>query len=144
MAFEKEREILSEYIRRKNLKHSAQRQLILEVFLGTEQHLTAEELYARVKKKNPSVGFATIYRSIRLFAEAGLCRELQVEGGITMYEHLFNHKHHDHLICTACGKLIEVISPEIESLQEKLAAKHKFKLKRHRLELYGTCSSCRK
>ena len=144
MPFEKEREILADYIRSRNMKRSEQRQLILDVFLKTERHLTADELYELVKKKNPAVGYATIYRTMKLFSEAGLCRELQVEDGVTRYEHLYNHEHHDHLICTECRKFIEIVSPEIEVLQEKIAKKNGFKLERHRLELYGTCSDCRK
>ena len=144
MPFEKEREILADYIRSKNMKRSEQRQLILDVFLGTEKHLTAEELYELVKKKNPSVGYATIYRTMKLFSDAGLCRELRVEDGIARYEHLYNHKHHDHIICTKCGKIIEIESPEIETLQEEIAKKNGFILKRHRLELYGLCRNCKK
>jgi Fur family ferric uptake transcriptional regulator len=144
MAFEEEREILADYIRSKNMKRSEQRQLILDVFLKTEKHLAAEELYELVKKKNPSIGYATIYRTMKLFSDAGLCRELRAEDGIARYEHLYNHKHHDHIICTECGKIIEIESPEIEALQEGIAKKNGFILKRHRLELYGLCRDCRK
>ncbi len=143
MSFQKEKAIFTEYIRSKNLKHSEQRQLIMDVFLKTEKHLTAEELYEMVKKKNPSIGYATIYRTMKLLTEAGLCRELHVVDGVTRYEHLYNHKHHDHLICTKCGKFVEIESPRIEELQEKIAKKHGFILTRHRLELYGLCKSCK-
>jgi Fur family ferric uptake transcriptional regulator len=81
MPFEKEREVLSGHIRNKNLKHSEQRQIILEVFLETEKHLTAEELYLTVKKKVPSIGYATIYRTLKLLIEAGLCREIRWKTG---------------------------------------------------------------
>jgi Fur family ferric uptake transcriptional regulator len=143
MPFEKEREVLSNYIRNKNMKHSDQRQQILGIFLKTESHLTAEELYLMVKKKIPSIGYATIYRTLKLFIEAGLCRELQVENGLNRYEHLYGHEHHDHLICTKCGKFIEIVSQEIEALQERIAKKKGFVLEKHRLELYGICSACR-
>ena len=79
---------------------------------------------------------------MKLLSEAGLCRELQLEDGTTRYEHLYNHKHHDHLICTKCGKFIEIESPQIEALQEKLAKENGFVLLKHRLELYGICSTC--
>ena len=128
MSFKEEREILSNYIRTKNLKQSDQRQLVLDVFLKTEKHLTADELYNLVKRKNPLIGYATIYRSLKLFADAGLCRELHIQDGITRYEHLYNHKHHDHLICTECGKFVEIESPDIEDLQEKIAKKNGFSL----------------
>lgn len=143
MSSKDEFQVLDEFIRSKNLRHSEQRQQILDVFLKTEKHLTAEDLYNIVKKKNPSIGYATIYRSLKLFSEAGLCRELKVNDGTTRYEHLYNHKHHDHLICTKCGKFVEIESPEIEALQEQLAKKNGFELIKHRLELYGLCSACK-
>ncbi len=144
MLFQKERELLSEYIRSRNLKHSEQRQIILEAFLKTERHLTAEELYEIVKKKNSNIGQATIYRAMKLFSDAGLCRELKVEDGVTRYEHLYDHEHHDHLICTECGKIVEIISPEIEKEQDCIAKINGFVLEKHRLELYGICKDCRK
>jgi Fur family ferric uptake transcriptional regulator len=143
MSHKEEFEVLENFIRSKNLRRSEQRQQILDVFLKTEKHLTAEDLYNIVKKKTPSIGYATIYRSLKLFSEAGLCRELHVADGITRYEHLYNHKHHDHLICTKCGKFVEIESPEIEALQEKIAKKKGFELIKHRLELYGLCSACK-
>lgn len=142
MAFEEEREIFSSFIRNRNLRQSEQRQQIMEVFLKTEQHLTAEELYDIVRKKNPSIGHATVYRTLKLLSEAGLCRELQTDDRITRYEHLHNRDHHDHLVCTECGKMVEIEIPEIEELQEKIARKNGFVLKNHRWELYGLCSKC--
>ena len=144
MSFKQEHKVLSDFIRNKNLRQSDQRLLILDIFLKTEKHLTAEELYDLVKRKNPMIGYATIYRSLKLFLEAGLCSELKVEDRITRYEHSFNHKHHDHLICTKCRKFVEIESPEIEALQHKIAKKNGFVLERHNLELYGICSACRK
>ncbi len=143
MSIEKEQEIFADFIRSKKLKRSEQRQLIMEVFLKTEKHLTAEELYDMVKKKNPSIGYATIYRTMKLLTEAELCRELLVDDGVTRYEHLYDHKHHDHLICTECKTFIEIESPEIEALQEKIAKKNGFLLTKHRLDLYGLCRNCR-
>lgn len=143
MPFEKEKQVLSDFIRSRKLKQSSQRQTILKIFLKTERHLTAEELYLMVKKIIPSIGYATIYRTLKLFTEAGLCRELLVENGSTRYEHLYGHDHHDHLICTECGKFVEIMSPEIEALQEKIAKKNGFVLKKHRLDLYGLCGDCK-
>lgn len=134
--------ILEEFIRSNNLRHSDQRKQILEIFLNTEKHLTAEELYTIVKKKNPAIGYATIYRTLRLLSDAGLSRELLLEDGTTRYEHMYGHKHHDHLICTECGKFVEIESPEIEAIQDKLALKNGFTLLKHRFELYGLCSTC--
>lgn len=140
----KEVEVFREYLRKKKLKSSEQREQILETFLEIEEHLTVEDLYSKVKKKNPSIGFATIYRTMKLLCDCGLCRELNMEDGRAKYEHLYKHGHHDHMICTGCGKMIEIIDPEIEALQEKIARKKGFIISRHRMQIYGICSMCRK
>lgn len=143
MHFEKEQKVFDNYIRNKNLKHSKQRNQILEIFLKSESHLTADELYRIAKKKEPSIGYATIYRTIKLFNECGLCRELKLEDSTTRYEHLYGHEHHDHLVCLKCGKFVEVIDSEIEKLQDRLAKANGFILKKHSLEMYGICKKCR-
>ncbi|MEW6087969.1 MAG: transcriptional repressor [bacterium] len=139
----KEEKILEEYIASKNLRPTVQRKQILNVFLATDRHLTADELYAVVKEKYSNVGFATIYRTLKLLCECGLCRELKLEDGTSRYEHLYEHKHHDHLVCIKCGRLVEVVEPGIERLQEKLFKKHGFEPERHRMELYGVCKACK-
>lgn len=144
MNIEKEEKILEGYLLKKNLKHSQQRLEILDVFLNTDKHLTADELYRIVKIKYPAIGSATVYRTLKLLCESGLGRELKIDDGITRYEHLYGHQHHDHLICTKCGKFVEVLDPEIERLQERLALKHGFYPERHRMELYGVCKQCKK
>lgn len=138
----REEQVLKEYLQQKDLKYTDQRRVILESFLKTESHFTVEELHAKVKTVNPSIGYTTVYRTLKLFTECGLAAEMKFEDGITCYEHLFEHDHHDHLICTKCGRHIEVIEPEIEALQEKLARKHHFKIEHHRMELYGICDRC--
>jgi Fur family ferric uptake transcriptional regulator len=135
MKYKKEIELFDDYIRGKNLRHSEQRIQVLEVFLKSEKHLSADELYRMVKKKNPSIGTATIYRTLKLLRESGLCRELKFDDGTTRYEHLYGHEHHDHLICTSCGKLVEALDPEIEKMQIKLAKAHGFYIKNHKLEI---------
>jgi Fur family ferric uptake transcriptional regulator len=143
MAYKKETEIFEEYIRSRGLRHSDQRMQILDVFLKTEKHLTAEELHRLVQKRHPSVGTATVYRTMKLLRDSGLCRELRLDDGSTRYEHLYDHDHHDHLVCIGCGALVEVLDPQIEKLQEKLARRHGFRIISHKLELYGTCRKCR-
>jgi Fur family ferric uptake transcriptional regulator len=143
MAYLEETEIFEKYVRSRNLRYSEQRMQILDAFLRTEKHLTAEELYRLVQKKNPSIGTATIYRTLKLLRESGLCRELRLDDGTTRYEHLYGHEHHDHLICTSCGSFDEALDPEIEKLQEKLAKERGFQINSHKLEIYGTCRKCR-
>jgi Fur family ferric uptake transcriptional regulator len=142
MSIEEEKNIFADYVRSKGLKQSGQRQDILVAFLNTEKHLTADELYRLVKKKNPSIGVATVYRTLKLICESGLGRELRLGNESVIYEHNYKHGHHDHLVCTECGALIEVVDPEIERLQERLAKKEGFKLKGHKLLMFGICKKC--
>ncbi len=144
MVKEKEEKIFEDFLNRQSLKHSQQRKEIMDIFLGIDKHLTADELYRSVKKKNPSLGFATVYRTLKLLCQCGLCRELKFEDGTTRYEHLYGHQHHDHLICTQCGKSVEIVEPEIEQLQGKLIKRYGFYPQRHRMELYGICKKCKR
>lgn len=143
MQFIEEQRIFDEFVKGKGLKQTEQRREILRIFLKTEKHLTAEELYRMVKKKVHSVGFSTIYRTLKLLCECGLCRELKLEDGSVRYEHLYGHEHHDHIICIRCGRFVEVVDPEIERLQERLAKKEGFILKGHKLLMYGICKECK-
>lgn len=144
MKREQEVKIFEEYLLAKKLKQSEQRRGILEVFLEVGKHLTASELYRIAQKRYPTVGFATIYRTLKLFCGSGLCRELKLDDGSTRYECLYGHQHHDHLICTKCGTFVEVVDPQIERLQEKLFKANGFYPQRHRMELYGLCKKCKK
>jgi Fur family ferric uptake transcriptional regulator len=139
---EKEAEVLENYLREKNLKITGQRKLILDAFLRNEEHISAEELYDQLKKDYPGIGLATIYRTLKLLSECGLANEIHFSEGVTRYEHRFGHEHHDHLICLSCGKYIEVVDPEIEELQARLAKKNNFRILRHRMEIYGICQEC--
>lgn len=139
-----EQEILLEYLKSKNRKQSRQRGQILELFLKSPRHLTANELYRQVQKYNPAIGFATVYRTLKLLSDSGLCREMALEDGVTRYERQQGHQHHDHLVCTKCGKVVEVVDQTIEEHQERLFKRHGFYPQRHRMELYGICKGCKK
>ena len=139
-----EQEIFHRHIQRAGLKRTAQRDLILDVFLRTEEHLSSEDLYQLVRKEDPDIGHTTVYRTLKLLTDAGLAREVRFGDGRTRYEHNYKHPHHDHLICTECGKTIEFFSAEMEALQEQIAAKHQFELTHHTMRMFGHCSDCRK
>lgn len=139
----KELEILRAHLARHSLRHSAQRETILARFLAVERHVTAEELYDIVKRKDPGIGFATVHRSLKLFAECGLARQLRLGTKKTYYEHAFRHKHHDHLVCLECGRTVEFIDPTIEKLQEDAARRYRFSIQDHSLVIYGKCRKCR-
>jgi Fur family ferric uptake transcriptional regulator len=126
----------------KGLKSTRQRDLILDCFLASRQHLSTEELYLKIKEQNSAIGFATVYRTLKLFAESGIAREIHLGDGQTRYEHLHAGEHHDHLICTRCGAIVEFENETIEQLQKDVASQHGFTIANHKLELYGTCSAC--
>ena len=140
--FAKEKEIFLEHIQKAGLRRTGQRDLILEIFLRTEEHLTSEDLYFLVHREDPSVGHTTVYRTLKLLTEAGLAREVRFGDNKTYYEHHYNHAHHDHMICTECGKVIEFFSQDIENLQDQMADKFGFRPTHHSLRLWGICSEC--
>lgn len=135
-------EQLSEYLAGQGLKSTRQRDEILNIFVSAGRHLSAEELYLLVKKPHPGIGYATVYRTLKLLASAGLAEERRFEDGYTRYEYRATDGHHDHLICTKCGKIIEFENVRIEELQQDVARKNRFQVQNHKLELYGLCSEC--
>ncbi|HWS55904.1 MAG TPA: transcriptional repressor [Pyrinomonadaceae bacterium] len=139
-----EKELFHQHIQRAGLKRTAQRDLILDVFLRTEKHLSSEDLYHLVKEEDPSVGHTTVYRTLKLLTEAGLAREVRFGDGRTRYEHNYKHPHHDHMICTECGKTIEFYSEELEAIQDAIVARHRFKPTQHSLRIFGVCSECQR
>lgn len=140
--FAKEKEIFLEHIQKSGLRRTAQRDLIMEMFLRTEEHLTSEDLYWLVQKDDPTVGHTTVYRTLKLLIEAGLAREVRFGDNKTYYEHHYNHDHHDHMICTECGRVIEFFSQTIESMQDEMADKLGFRPTHHSLRMWGVCSEC--
>lgn len=139
-----EQEVFLKHIQKKGLKRTSQRDLILDVFLRTEKHLSNEDLYRLVQKEDPGVGQTTVYRTLKLLTEAGLAREVRFGDGRTHYEHNYKHQHHDHMICSECGKIIEFFSAELEAIQDAMAAKHRFEITQHLLRIIGICVDCRR
>ena len=135
--------VFFDYLTRNGLKLTPQRRLILEVFLKQDGHPTPEDLYDLVKRADPSIGQATVYRTLKLLCQSGLAKEVHFGDGLTRYERKYGLKHHDHLICERCGKNLEVVDERIERLQQDLAAKHGYALTGHRMYLYGLCPDCR-
>jgi Fur family ferric uptake transcriptional regulator len=139
-----EQEVFLRHIQKKGLKRTTQRDLILDVFLRSEEHLSNEDLYRLVKQEDPTVGQTTVYRTLKLLTEAGLAREVRFGDGRTHYEHQYKHQHHDHMICSECGKIIEFFSAELEAIQDAMAAKHRFEITQHLLRIIGVCAECRR
>ncbi len=120
----------------KGLRMTEQRRVIARVLEGSDDHPDVEELYARASAEDPRISIATVYRTVKLFEEAGILEKLEFGDGRARYEDA-ERDHHDHLIDINSGEVIEFVDPEIEALQEKIATKLGYRLKGHRLELYG-------
>src|SRR6476659_10201374 len=126
------------YIQDRRLNTTAQREAIVELFLRTREHVSIDELLGKVRKRQPKVGYATVYRTLKLRVDSGLAGERQFGDGQARYEVVGDH--HDHLICMKCGLILEFEDDEIERLQEKIASRlGGFTVLRHRHELYGLC-----
>ena len=138
-----ELQVFIDYLQANKLKLTPHRELILETFLENEGHRSVEDIYHTVKAIDPRIGYTTVYRMMKLMSLCGLAREIELADGITRYEHLFNHEHHDHLICMECGNSIEFYNPEIETLQDAASAQLGFKVLDHKLQIYGVCRDCR-
>ncbi|NVJ52338.1 MAG: transcriptional repressor [Campylobacteraceae bacterium] len=134
---------LKKIVKQKGLKYTEQREIVLNVLLHADEHLTAEEIYNLIKTNNPdsNIGIATVYRALSFLEEVNLIASINF--GVDGKKYESNKKeHHDHLICTSCGKIIEFLDDEIEKRQDRIAKKNKFKITSHSMQLYGTCPDC--
>jgi Fur family ferric uptake transcriptional regulator len=120
----------------KGLRMTGQRRIIAQTLEDSEDHPDVEELYARASARDPKISIATVYRTVKLFEEAGILEKLEFGDGRARYEDA-ERDHHDHLIDMNSGEVIEFVDPDIEALQEKIAAKLGYELRGHKLELYG-------
>ncbi|HEY6105338.1 MAG TPA: transcriptional repressor [Anaeromyxobacteraceae bacterium] len=134
---------LGTFIAERGLKQSRQRTLIVETFYAMGGHVPVERLVAEVRRQEPRVSVATVYRTMKLLAECGLAVPRQFGETQTLYEPAGGRGHHDHLICTACGRIVEFENQRIEALQRRVARTHGFEVESHKLELYGRCAGCR-
>ena len=118
------------------LRMTEQRRIVAQVLEISNDHPDVEELYARASKLDPRISIATVYRAVKLFEESGILEKLEFGDGRARYEDA-DRDHHDHLIDMQSGAVIEFIDPDIEALQKKIATRLGYRLKGHRLELYG-------
>jgi Fur family transcriptional regulator, ferric uptake regulator len=130
------------FVLQKGLRHTRPREKVLEIFWGTERHVSVQDLYDLVRKKYPGIGYATVSRTLKLLTEAGICRIVDLGDGMQRFEHEFGHEHHDHLICTHCGRFVEIYSSKLEKLQDQLVQKHGFVQEHHKLDIFGLCPKC--
>ena len=138
----REHQILNNYLKQKGLKQTSQRNFILDKFLASKKHLSADELHAMVREHNPKIGFSTVYRTLRILSECGLAQEVNFGDGRARFERAFDKKRHGHLVCSSRGKTEEFAIDTLEKSIEKIAARHGFKPEGHRLEVFGLCKKC--
>lgn len=137
-------ETLQKFMAQHGLKGTRQRSLIIDTFFEKGGHVSVEELWNQVRSLDQKVSVATVYRTMRLLSECGLAHARNFGDGQTRYEAAAGREHHDHLICTDCGKIVEFEDDRIEALQEAAAKAHGFKLTWHKMEMYGLCADCQR
>jgi Fur family ferric uptake transcriptional regulator len=131
---------LESYMLKKGLRSTSQRRVIVDAFLAGPPHVTIEELLADVRRHDRGIGYATVYRTLKLLTEAGVASERRFGDGLSRYELADDEStHHDHIICEDCGHILEFEEPRIEKLQDEVAERLRFRITSHKLELYGRC-----
>lgn len=138
---------LKQYLKEKGFKNTVQRQAVLDILIKYEgSHLSAEEVYGKLKEKYPDIGIATVYRTLLLFVEMGVCCKHDFDDGFSRYElnHSSEYHKHHHLICNICGSISEVQEDLLDSLEKQIQEKNKFIIKDHTLKFYGVCEECQK
>ena len=131
-----------EFLNSRGLRLTRQRQQIVKSFLAKKEHVSAEELYLQVKKTAPEIGYTTVYRTLKLLAEADLAHARNFQDGFSRYEPAHHVEHHDHLVCRKCGSITEFTNEHIEKTQKNVAREHGFKITDHTLDIYGLCRDC--
>ncbi len=133
------------FLKRKGLKFTPEREVIVKEIFSFHEHFDAETLYRRIKEKGyKEISLATVYRTLSLLMESRIIREVLRCRGRGFYEHVWGHKHHDHMICINCGKIIEFEDDRVEEIKEELCKKYGFKPVEYRLSIKGYCKECQK
>jgi len=141
---EQELETVARHFRAQGCRWTAQREGIVRAAFATHDHFTAEELLAHSREVDARVSRATVYRTLLVLEQAGFVEGLDAGDGGRRFEHVLGHAHHDHMVCTRCGAIVEFHDAEIEARQEAAAKEHGFSIERHSLRIYGVCRSCNK
>ncbi len=136
---ERLRRELKSYMDSQGLRSTGQRRLVIDVFFDTREHLTIDELLEIARAHDDRISYATVYRTMKMLASGGIAHELHFGDGPTRFELADDDAHHDHLICTECGAIMEFEEPLIEELQSRVASKYGFEVVDHKHEIYGKC-----
>jgi len=134
---------LKSIIKKKGMKYTEQRAVILKILVNLDEHLNAEDIHAIIQKEHSehNIGIATIYRTLNFLEEVGLISSISFGTEGKKYEGN-TKEHHDHLICTSCNTIIEFLDEQIESKQDEIAMNNNFKIQSHSMQIYGLCEKC--
>jgi len=133
-----------EYIKEKGLRKTPERETIIEEIFSIHDHFDVDELFLRLRNKRRRISKASLYRTIPLLIESGLIKEVYFEDGHRHYEQIYGYKHHCHLRCTNCGKIVEFADDDAVKIQDRIGKKYGFVITSHRFELVGYCPQCAK
>ncbi len=141
--FSEERQIFTEFLKRKSLKTTRERTALLKEIFSTHKHFDADDLVDRMREAGgQKVSRATVYRTLELLHECGLVGRVRLNEEKYRYERLRKGEHHDHLICTSCGKVMEFVDPRIEELQNEVCQRSDFHAISHAHQIRGLCTTC--
>ncbi len=133
---------LKAIIHREGLRYTQQREEVWQEILSSESHRDAEDIYFSLCNRGVNISRATVYRTIEVLMKNNLVRKLDLGDGRSRFEHKNDPTHHDHLICSECGVIVEFVSEEVEKLQQVIASEHGFNLTSHIHQLFGICPAC--
>lgn len=131
-----------EYLQGKGLKFTMERRTVLNEVFNTHGHFEAEDIAVALRERGTRVSRASVYRTLPLLVESGMLRHVYSAEKHSHYEHVFGHEHHDHLVCTRCGRTTDFFDSKIEELQDAICRTYGFESANHELEIIGLCSSC--
>jgi len=132
-----------DFLHEKGLRYTPEREEIVEEVFSNDRHFDADELYLKMKMKNRNVSRATVYRCLNLLEECDFVVKTRFGERHSHYENIVNRTHHDHLICTKCGRIVEFCDDIIEQRQREVCRKHDYELHNHKLQIFGLCPHCR-
>jgi len=130
------------FLQQQGLKLTAERSALVREIFATHYHFEADELLFKMKEKSLKISRATVYRTLELLVKSGMVRRVHLGEDHYHYEHVTGNSHHDHLICTTCGSVIEFHDPEIEQRQREICTRKRFTPTFHNLQILGICDAC--
>ncbi|NPA32541.1 MAG: transcriptional repressor [Aquificae bacterium] len=143
MSTEELKREFTKFLKKKNMRVTKSRLNLIDLIADYNKHFEIEELVNWIStKSDKKVSRSTVYRTLKLLEEFGAIKEVIKKNNKTIYEFVVGRSHHDHLVCTECGKIIEFVNEDIESLQNEICKRYNFKPTHHRLEIFGLCSEC--